>query len=146
MRIRGLSGITWNHRMYRVGVVNDSTAPIRGAQVLLEDCSAKESDEAVFPHHRMAIMDRRQDVAAIPPGAEPQVFIDVVEQKEPDGTSEPGAANFCYCEGGLRRPLKKLSMDFKLLVQGGGAEDRIHLQLFYGSDGRIHMTEIPSTA
>jgi hypothetical protein len=134
-----------NDRLFRVGVVNDSTDIIRDVHVLLEGCSSP-GGEAIFLNHRLGVMGREQDSVDVSPGAQPTVFFDVVEQQEPIGSSEPGEMFFCYSNLTLRQPLRRIARTFTLLVQGGGSDDRINFQLMRGSDGRIQLIAMSGTA
>jgi len=131
-----------NSRLFRVGVVNDSAEVIRDVHVLLEGCSSP-GDEPVFLSHRLGVMGRDQDSVDVPPGSQPTVFFDVVDQQEPIGSSQPGDMFFCYSTLSLRQSLKRISRTFTLLVQGGGSEDRINFQLMRGSDGKIQLIALP---
>lgn len=130
-----------NDRLYRVAVVNDSSAVIPDVQVLLADCSGP-GGEPVFLNHRLGVMGRQGDTVDIPPGATPTVFFDVAEQQEPIGSKEPGEMFFCYSILSLRQPLKRIQRTFTLLAQGGGVEARIQFMLMRGSDGKINMVQL----
>ena len=136
-----VNGKMLKDRLYRVGVVNDSTAVIPGVQVLLDECSGP-GDEPVYLSHRLGVMGRDEDTVDIPPGSTPTVFFDVAEQQEASDSTEPGDMFFCYSNLSLRQPLKRIQRTFTLLVQGGGVEDRISFVLGRGSDGTINMVEI----
>lgn len=136
-----VNGSMLNDRLFRVAVVNDSSAAIPNVQVLLEGCSTP-GGEPVYLSHRLAVMGLQADTVDVPPGAAPTVFFDVVEQQEPVGSQEPGEMFFCYSNLALRQPLKRIQRTFTLLVQGGGVEDRIYFQLMRGSDGKVQLIQL----
>jgi hypothetical protein len=134
------SGATLNDRLFRVGVVNDSSAVIKDVQVLLEGCSSP-GGEPVYLKHRLGIMGRKEDTVDVPPGSEPSVYADVVEQQELTN-APPGPIFICYSTLNLRAPLSPISRTMTLVAQGGGTEGKINLQVMRGSDNRLQVIQL----
>jgi hypothetical protein len=142
VQVVAADGTVLNDRLFRVAIVNESTAIIEDVHVLLEGCT-RHGNEAVFPNHRLHIMGREDsDTIDVPPGSQPSVFVDVVEQQEPVGAKQPGPPFICYSNPNIRGPLLPISRTMTLVAQGGGTEARINLQLMRGSDGRLQLVQM----